>query len=345
MQIPPEKLDQQLNAGIAPIYLISSEDSFLQQEASDKVRQAVRQAGFDQREKHVVEAGFDWSTLTYAAQSLSLFGEKKLLELYIANGKPGDKGGKALREYAEMAPLDTVLLLVMGKIDKASTNSKWFKTLADTGVVCRLWPVDARHMPQWIAQRLQQHGLSADREALQLLAERVEGNLLAAAQEVEKLRLSVSDGQVSTETVINMIGNSARYNVFELIDACLLGQQEQTLRILTGLRAEGGNALSVLGVIGAEVRKLLELSLLVQSGMPSSRAMDQLRIWKNRQGPTQAALKRSPLPLLQHCLGLCQQIDLAAKGVPGAAPWDMLNELCLILAGQHQILGLKQRSA
>lgn len=345
MQISPDKLEQQLSAGIAPIYLVSSEDTFLQQEAADKVRYAVRQAGFDQREKHVVEAGFDWSTLSYAAQSMSLFGEKKLLELTIANGKPGDKGGKALREYAEIAPVDTVLLLVMGKIEKASTNSKWFKTIADKGVVCRLWPVESRNMPQWIAQRLQQHGLSADREALQLLAERVEGNLLAAAQEIEKLRLSINDSQVSAETVINMIGNSARYNVFELIDACLQGQQAQALRILTGLRSEGGNALSVLGVISAEVRKLLELTLLSQSGMPLPRAMDQLRIWKNRQAATQAALKRSPLPVLQHCHKLCQQTDLAAKGIPGAAAWDVLTELCLILAGQHQLIGLQQQSA
>lgn len=340
MQISAEKLDQALSGQLAPIFLISSEDTFLQQEASDKVRNAARLAGFEQREKHVVDTSFDWSTLTYAAQSLSLFGDKKLLELHIGNGKPGDKGGKALREYTQILPMDTILLLVMGKIDKASTNSKWYKTLAEHGTVCRLWPIDARQMPHWIEQRLKQKNLTCDAEALQLLAEKVEGNLLAAAQEVDKLSLSVNDGKITSETVINMIGNSARYNVFELVEACLQGQTPQVVRIMNGLRAEGSSVLAVLAIIGSEIRKLLDVKLMQESGTPINRAMEQKRIWKNRQAATQAALQRNSTQQFFDYVQQCQRIDIAAKGGPGAQPWDALLTLCLQFCGQRQLNAL-----
>ena len=212
MKLPPAQLAKHLQGPLAPVYVVSGDEHLLCQEACDAIRGACRQQGFSERQVLNVETGFDWGQLIEAGASLSLFAEKRLLELRIPNGKPGDKGAAALLDYLARPAEDTVLLISLPKLDGSTQKTKWAKALIDGKPVqfLQIWPVDAQQLPQWIRQRLSQAGLAADQEAVELIAARVEGNLLAAAQEIEKLKLLAEGGQVTTETVQAAVADSAR---------------------------------------------------------------------------------------------------------------------------------------
>ena len=198
MRIYPEKLPGHLQQQLLPVYLVSGDEPLLLQECCDQIRARAAEQGCNERE--VLDAGvsgFSWQDILQSATSMSLFAERKLVELRLPSGKPGAEGSKALCEYLEVAGGDDVLLIVSGKIDKQSTNSKWYKALDKAGATIQVWPIDARELPRWLEQRLRQAGLGIDRDALQLLCDKVEGNLLAAVQEVEKLKLLATDGQIT----------------------------------------------------------------------------------------------------------------------------------------------------
>lgn len=334
MQIRPEQLTAQLNKNLAPIYLLSSDEPFLLQEAADTVRAAAREQGFDERQLLQVDQKFDWHCLQLETQNPSLFAEKKLLELRLPNAKPGDKGSKALQEYVANAPADIVLLLVFGKLDASAMRSKWLKTLDSKACICRLWPIDTQKLPGWINQRLQQRGLSAERDAVLLLAEKVEGNLLAAAQEVDKLALSASGQQLDVDTVRQAIGDSARYSVFNLLDACLQGKAADAQRMLAGLRGEGVDTLALLWVFAKEIRLLLAIHYAMQAGMSAQQAMHNMKVWKNRAALVNRALQNSTPRQLEQLLLLAGAIDQASKGMRKANAWDELASLCASLSGK-----------
>lgn len=334
MQIHAEQLAAQLQKPLASIYLLSSDEPFLLQEAADAVRNAAREQGFVERQ--LLQAGnkFDWHTLLLETQNPSLFADRKLLELRLPSGKPGDKGSKALQEYAAKLPPDIVLLLVFGKLDARAMRSKWIKTLEDSACICRLWPVDAQQLPRWITQRLRQRGLTADRDAVLLLAEKVEGNLLAAAQEIDKLALSTTTKHLSVETVAQAIGNSARYSVFNLLDACLQGRAADAQRMLAGLRGEGVDTLAVLWVFAKEIRLLLALHLMQQDGTSAQQAMQRMNVWKNRAPLVKRALRNCTALQMEELLLMAGAIDQASKGMRKANAWDELSTLCAALSGR-----------
>jgi len=339
MKLPPAQLGKHLQGSLAPVYVVSGDEHLLCQEACDAIRAACRQQAFSERQVLSVESGFDWGQLLEAGANLSLFAERRLLELRIPSGKPGDKGAAALLHYLARPAEDTVLLISLPKLDGSTQKTKWAKALIDGKDVqfLQVWPVDAAQLPQWIRQRLSQAGLAADQEAVELIAARVEGNLLAAAQEIEKLKLLVEDGRVTADTVQAAVADSARYDVFGLIDAALQGHPEHSLRMLEGLRGEGIEAPVILWALARELRLLANIAQQYAQGVPLERAFSQARppVWDKRRPLVSKALQRHDVAGWQRLLMAAQLIDEQIKGQAEGDPWIGLSNLCLQLSGRR----------
>ena len=333
MRIYPEKLPAHLQQQLLPVYLVSGDEPLLLQECCDQIRASALQQGCNERE--ILDAGttsFNWQDILQSATSMSLFAERKLVELRLPSGKPGAEGSKALCEYLAVASDDDVLLIVSGKIDKQSTNSKWFKALDKAGATIQVWPVDARDLPRWLQQRVRNSGLDIDRDALHLLCEKVEGNLLAAVQEVEKLKLLASDGHISLDTVTKAVSDNARYNLFDTVDSALRGEATTSLRMLHGLRGEGTEPPVVLWALLREIRTLRQARQAVDEGQPAQQALSGLRVWKNRMSMMQGALSRHDKTSLDKLLDQAARTDGSIKGFDSGRPWDNLESLVLNLA-------------
>ena len=332
MRVYPEKLAAQLQQQVLPVYLISGEEPLLVQECADLVRRAAREGGCTEREVVEVEGkGFDWNTILQSAAGMSLFGDRKLLELRLPSGKPGAEGSKALCEYLEMNS-DDVLLLIAGKIDKQSTNSKWYKALDKAGATTTIYPVKTHELPRWLRGRIQAAGMKIDNDALQLLADRVEGNLLAAVQEVEKLKLLAKDEHITAETVTEAVLDNARYNLFGMADSALNGDARASLRMLHGLRDEGTEAAVALWALGREVRTLAELKALCDQGQSPQQAMQGQRVWQSRQAMVGAALARHSTASVAELVQLAATADGSIKGFADGEPWDHLEQLTYALS-------------
>jgi DNA polymerase-3 subunit delta len=333
VRVYPEKLAQDLQAKLRPVYLVSGEETLLVQECSDLIRAAARRGGCSERRVlDTSERGFNWSDLRDDANSLSLFAEQRLLELRIPNGKPGSDGSKALCEYLEEPAPGDVLLIVAGKIDAASTRSKWHAAIDRVGATVQLWPVKAPELPRWLEQRAQAMGLRIDRDALGMLAERVEGNLLAAVQELEKLRLIAGDQPLGLERIVDAVANSARFNLFALIDTALAGKATDSLRMLQGLRSEGAQPASLLWAFVRELQTLHAMTLAMAAGRSASQVLGEARVWQSRQAPYQAALSRHDPDSCSRLLSLAADVDASTKGYGPGNPWDQMEWLVLGLA-------------
>ncbi|MCO1333862.1 DNA polymerase III subunit delta [Microbulbifer sp. OS29] len=334
MRTNPNQLQQSLKKGLSPIYIVSGDEPLLVQECCDQIRSAAKKYGFTERELIHAEHNFDWGTLLASAGNMSLFSEKKLIEVRVPGGKPGDKGSKALQEFTALADQDLLLLLVLPKLDKSQLNSKWVKTLEQSGILTQIWPVSSQEMPRWINQRLATAGLSAEPDAVQILAERVEGNLLAASQEIEKLKLSKLAGQITTEMMEHSVTSSARYSVFDLIDTSLAADAAKAIKTLDGLRVEGVEPPIVLWAIARELRTLIDIAEKLDQGQPLSRLV---RLQK-RQPLVQRALHRLNKSQLESLLIRARAIDISIKGgATHQSPWAGLLELTLNFCGQRTI--------
>ena len=330
MRLYPEKLAGQLQQKLLRVYLISGDETLLVQECCDLIRQKARQDGCSERE--IIDAGvssFNWQDILHSASSMSLFAERKLIELRLPSGKPGAEGSKALCEYLEVAGSEDVLLIVAGKIDKQSTNSKWYKALDKAGATIQVWPIDAKNLPRWLQQRVRSAGMDIESDALQLLCDRVEGNLLAAVQEVEKLKLLAADSNITTETVTKAVSNNARYNVFDMADNALKGDATASLRMLHGLRSEGSEPPVVLWSLAREIRTLLEAQLDCDKGQNAQKALGTQRVWPKRMPFMQAALARHDSESLSLLLEQAAAVDGSIKGFADGRPWDNLERLVL----------------
>ncbi|WP_339898479.1 DNA polymerase III subunit delta [uncultured Gilvimarinus sp.] len=328
-----EQLSRALNGTLAPIYLVSGDEPLLVQEACDAIRHAARAQDFTERELHHVDPSFDWGILHASANSLSLFASKKIIELRIPNGKPGDKGARALTEYASAPPDDTLLLIVTGKLDGSAQRSKWYKALESAGAHLAIWPVDAAQLPRWVGARLQSAGLSADSGAIDLLVSRIEGNLLAAVQEIEKLKLLTDDGVISSQLMASVVADSARYDIFTLADKALAGDARGAVKSLHGLRSEGTEAPAVLWALTRDIRQLLQCAQLIAQGRHKDWAMKQAGVWAKRQAIMGTALNRLSGGQLQLLLRQANGVDRAIKGMRNANPWDELLDLVLSFSG------------
>jgi DNA polymerase-3 subunit delta len=334
MRLRPEQLAGQPTDVLLPMYLVSGEEPFQLGQVCDAIRQRAHDAGYTNRTVMQVDRSFDWQTLTAAAQTLSLFAEKQLIELRLPSGKPGDAGSKALVAYCDNPPVDTCLLIIAGKLDKPQQTTKWFKALDRIGAVIQVWPVDAAQLPQWIAQRMRVRDMQPTSGAVAMLADRIEGNLLAADQELEKLRLLNGGGAIDVEAVAAAVSDSARYDVFTLVDAALLGNASRTARILYGLRAEGVEPVLVLWALTRELRSLCGMSRALTQDQSVGQVMAQYRVWDKRKPPLQAALTRYPLKRWQGLLWQAGEVERVIKGQAAGRPWDELLQLSFKIAGQ-----------
>jgi DNA polymerase-3 subunit delta len=337
-----DKLEEALARKLPPVVIVAGEEPLQHMEACDAVRRAAREGGVEEREVLHVEANFAWGRLTEAAASLSLFATRRLIEVRLGSSKPGQEGAKALREYAEtLKNGDDILLLSAGKLDYREQKSAWFKALDKVGLFVPVWPVDASRLGYWLRDRAGRHGLSLDLDAARLLGERTEGNLLAADQELQKLALLLPQGaRVTPREVAGGVEDSARYDVFTLMDACLRGERARVTRIMAGLRGEGVEAPIVLWALSRELRLLLSLHQHLDQGQSLEHACKAQKppIFEKRRPAYQQAIARLPLKRLHKLLLFAQRLDLAIKGGSSVPLWDGLHDLALTLAGGRGLL-------
>lgn len=333
MKLRLEQLAGHLRQPLAPLYLIHGDEPFQAGEAAAAIRAAARDQGHAEREVLDVDPGFDWARLQVAADSLSLFGARRVLELRLPTGKPGDAGAKALVAYAARLPADTVTLILSGRLDAQQQRSKWYRALEAAGVTIPIWPVEPARLPQWLRGRLQARGLEPDSEALRLLAERVEGNLLAADQEIEKLRLLNGPGPLDAQAVAAAVSDSARYELFGLADAALAGDAARTARMLDGLREEGQEPALVLWLLSRELRQMVALGEAVRAGTSPDAALGRLRVRDSHKALLRTALQRLPVGAWAALLRRAGRVDRVIKGVETGNPWDELLQLSMGVAG------------
>lgn len=338
-KLPFEQLNKALARQLSPVYLISGDEPLMVQESCDAVRTAARQAGFSERELYHTDSGFQWPQLLHSANSMSLFAERKIIEIRVHNGKPGDAGSKAIIEYCRDPAEDNLLLLVCPKLERASQNSKWYKAIDQIGAVVTIWPVDAKQMPRWIEQRLQRAGIRADSQAVEILASRVEGNLLAAAQEIEKLKLVAQDGFIDGHTMANAVVDSARYDVFGLVDKALTGNAQAAAATLNGLRGEGSEPTIILWALTREIRALIALRQALSSGQALEAVARSHGIFDKRLPMIRGALQRIPMPTLRLLIKECGYIDRTIKGMATGDCWGALLDVVLTLSGNRALSG------
>lgn len=332
MKISANQLNAHVKKSLLPCYLVTGDEPLLVQEALDALRAAARQDGFESRELHVATTGFDWDELGRAAGNLSLFAEKRIIELRLPTGKPGVKGGKAIIDMIAQSGEDLLFIVTAPKLDRSGAASKWAKALAAAGGMLQIWPIGVRELPAWIKTRMQAVGLHPDRDAVLKISDRVEGNLLAAQQEIEKLRLIHGEGAVTATDVDSAVADSARFDVYKLVDAAVAGDASRALRILVGVRTEGVEPVIVMWAITRELRVLASLAEGVQSGVDLSTGLRKARVWQNRQGIVRACVGRLGTSDFYRLIQLSQRADAAAKGQIAADPWQLATEIVLGLA-------------
>ena len=328
MKLGPDRLALQLKSPLPAVVLIAGEEPLQREESADAIRQAARAQGYTDREVFVAERGFDWGAVLSAGASLSLFASRRILELRLPSAKPGTKGAEVLGEYAKDPAPDTLLLVIAE--DKLEGNPVWAQALERAGLMVQVWPVQPNEVPAWVRQRLKAKGFDATPDAVTLIAGRVEGNLLAAAQEVEKLALLRGPGTLDAEAVAEAVADSARYDAFKLVDAALVGDLPRTVRVLEGLQAEGEEPVIVLGALLRQLKELTSLALEIEAGAPPQRAL--AGIWERRRPLVQGALKRRKASGWQRLLKRAQRADRVLKGRARGRPWDELLHLSTEMA-------------
>lgn len=338
MKLSANQLVEHLATGLAPIYLVSGDEPLLVTEAADSIREAARHAGYLTRELFHIDKSFDWQQLVQASDSLSLFAEQRILELRMPTGRPGTDGSQVLEAYCDRPADDTLLLIITGRLDSSITRSKWYRAIETSGVCITIWPLDVQQLPMWINARMHKVGLQPDQQATMLLAERIEGNLLAADQEIEKLRLLLGEGPVTLDDIEMAVTDSSRFDPFKLIDAALAGDAVRSSRILKGLREEGVYPLPILGAMLGDLRLLTRLTTVREN--QGAAAMEQdfaaARMFPKRKPLIKKALSRLKAAQCQRLMCQAARVDRTTKGAATGNPWDELLQLCLGLAGVRQ---------
>ncbi len=332
MRLKPEQLDQHLAKGLQPLYLVFGDEPLLAQEAVDAIRARARQEAYAEREVFMVERGFDWQNLLTSGNSMSLFASRRLVEIRIPSGKPGNDGSQALQAYCARLPADTVTLVKCPKLDKAAQAGKWFKAMEQAGVVVAVFPVERAQLPAWIGSRLARQQQRAEPQTLQLLADQVEGNLLAAFQEVQKLALLFPAGTLSFDQVKESVADVARFDVFKLGDALLAGDAARVSRVLDVLRGEGEDPVLILWALAREIRTLAKLRGGMRRGGSLPQLMRDAWIWEARQKLVEQAVKRTSEARLLQGLKRAAGIDRMIKGLARGDVWDELLQLGLTMA-------------
>ncbi len=340
MQLRFDQLAPHLERGLAPIYLVSGDEPLQYMEALDLVRRAARERGFADRTVLEAEAGFDWGRLAHTGASLSLFADRRLIELRLPNARPGVEGGKALAAFAAAPGEDTVLLVgAGGKLDPAARRAEWYRALDRAGACVTVWPKERAALPGWIRERVRSHGLDASPDALEELADRCEGNLALAAQTVERLALLVGGNRIELDDVLDGAAHGARFTAFDLVDATLAGNAPRALRVLAGLAEEGEAPPAVIGSLTWQLRTLARIGRGVERGASLESALGRFPAWRRRQAAVRAALARRPAAGWAKRIGSLARLDAMAKGAAPGDAWEGLRRLVLDLCGPFRAAG------
>ena len=332
MRIDTEQIAAHVGRGLAPLYTIYGEETLLALEAADLIRAKAREAGYSERDVLTVESAFDWSQLAMSGNSLSLFATRRLIDLRIPSGKPGTEGAEALRTYAGCLPRDTVTLITLPKLDRAQQTSGWFEALDQAGIMVAANPVTAARLPRWLSARLSMQGQKADDAALQFLATRTEGNLLAAHQEVQKLALLFPAGNLGLPEVEQAVLDVARYDAFKLGECVLAGDIARLARMLESLQGEGAAPTLVLWALSEEARALLYVLDGQKAQRPLAQLLREARVWGVRAELLPKALRRFTRRQLEDALLYAGDVDRIVKGLVKGDLWDALLELGLRLS-------------
>ena len=332
MKLHAEKLSSHLQNNLAPCYLVSGNEHLLVEEALDQIRAAARERGFESRESFVAMANFNWSQLAGVASNMSLFADKRIVEVRLPTGKPGREGSAAICEFVDNLSPEFLLIVVAPRLTNSNKNSKWVKILSANGDHLPIWDVDLRELPRWISTRMRNAGLKPDRDAVRMIADRVEGNLLAANQEIEKLRIILGEGAVTGEDVAKAVANNSRYDVYKLVDAAVGGNAKRAMKILNGLRGEGVAPVIMTWALTQELRVLAMLSDSVRNDVDLGAAMQKQRVWNNRQAMVRACIGRHQHTELYRLLKAIGRADAAAKGQAKGDPWQLGADIVLDLS-------------
>jgi DNA polymerase-3 subunit delta len=330
LRLSSDQLTAALEGGLKNFYLISGDEPLLVGEAADAIRAAARSAGYVDRTVFFIERGFAWEDLRQAALSLSLFADRRLFELRIPSGKP-DKGAAQLIELAVRPPPDLVCLAVTGKLDRKASEAEWVRAIERNGAWIPIWPVETAALPAWLRRRAAAMQVEMDAEAAQLIVERVEGNLLAAKQELEKLALLANDKPIDAQLVRGAVGDSARYDVYQLAEAAAAGDAQRAMRVLFSLKNEGTEPPLILWALVRELR-----------GLWQARERQRLRSgsaaggWNQAARPSPRALSRIGKMPLARLLKQASHTDRIIKGITGGDAWSATIGLTASMAGALQ---------
>ncbi len=339
MKCSPYQLAKQTE--LSPVYHLFGAEPLIIEEALNDLREACREHGYLEREKLSVEQGFDWDSLLASGQAMSLFAQKRVIELRMPTGRPGDKGAKTLIAHCEKPPPDTVLLVISGEIDKRAQNSKWFKALASAGASVEAAKVQTYQIVGWIDERLKKSGINADPGVAKLIAHYVEGNLLAAAQEINFLRLHSEGQTLSADLVQALISDQARFTSFAFVDACLAGESARAVRILGSLKGEKTEPILIIAALIRETTKLLDLSYAKAMGQQIQPLFKRLGIWSSRERLVNGALARVSHIGWQRIHSKMADLDAMVKGQRGLNNkdiWEEIERLGLALGGRASML-------
>ena len=329
------QLSQHLGSNLLPIYLIHGDESLIVEESQDLIRQAARKRDYSERIVFDIEGNFNWNEFSSEAQALSLFSQRKSIEIRLNSGKVSDKG-KALEEFCDTADGDTVVIITSPRLDKNVQKQAWFKKLEKIGASSIIWPLKTRDIQEWSSLHCRKQGKTIQYDALQLLLEKTEGNLLATKQEIDKLCISIDGNDINLETMMHSIADSARYTVFDLSDNCLKGDVAMAAHVFNHLRSEGSELLALSGLMTREIRALNSLIYYSQS-MSIEQAFLKAKVWKNKQGIYRTAVNRLSKAKLENLLKASSNLDLAVKGMSDEKPWHLFFEICMALAGNQHL--------
>jgi DNA polymerase-3 subunit delta len=317
---------------LAKVYLVSGDEPLLVDEALEQIRAAAMRTGFTSRELHTADRSFRWIDLLAGADNLSLFATRKIVEIRLSSPKPGDQGSKTIAELCERADPDTlVIVAVSEKLDSAAARSSWVKAIEAHGALVEIWPIERNELPRGVQQRAAGLKLKLTNAAAQSLAERVEGNLLAADQEIKRLALTAGGREVDEAEVLEFVANNSRFDIFALADAVLAGETGRAFKILSGLRAEGVHPVQISWVLNRDISLLARLEYAVRHGDNLEGALLRSGVWRRRQPLVKQALPKFKAPRLKALLSEAARVDAALKGVFPAEPWTTLTDLLVAL--------------
>ena len=322
----------------ARLFILSGDEPLLIQEASQLLRNTLSNEGFSGRELFMIDGPFDWDSILFENNSFSLFAERKLIEIRVSSKTPGDKGAKALQELFKNSDEDTAVIVTFPKLEARVLKTKWFKDIETLSTLVQIWPVSEKDLPKWIADRIKLAGLDATTEAIAELSKRIEGNLLAASQEIERLKLTVDNRKITSDDIKESVSDNSRFDIFRLVDTVMKGDVSRSFRILEALRAEGVEPLFICNMLSRELKMLETIKFDTSHGKSLSKAIRDAGVWETRKSLVSNVVDRLELNSIGKMLLVTGDIDRVVKGEQIGDPWTSIQDIVLAFSGTKTCL-------